>query len=188
MTGRWDRRGPGGRAAVQAAFVALETAAILGRAGRAPPLADPMAAPLAPSVLWAHLSGAAPIARVDLASALLAYPGLRETLAGLLARAAYATGPRVAAAATGDRVAERGGNGFHLRLLPARGAPDQTWLMIALDRPDPAPTRLTVLPPEGPPETVPLGPPVDGTVQLLAETGSGLVRALADPAATVFLH
>ncbi len=44
-----------------------------------------------------------------------------------------------------------------------------------------------MLPPDGPPETAGLEPPVDGTAQLLAETGSALVRALADPASRVFL-
>lgn len=181
MTARWDELGPDGEAVAEAAFVALETMARLAApaSGTAPP---------GPSALWAHVTGAAPIPRAELAAALLAFPALRETLAGLMARAALAAGPRVAAAATGMRLSERGGDGFRLRLLPARGEPDQTWVMIALDRPDPAPTRLTVLPAAGPPETVPLAAPVDGAVQLLVETGSDLVRGLADPASTVFLH
>jgi len=93
----------------------------------------------------------------------------------------------VAAAATGERVTERGGDGFRLRLLPARGAADQTWIMIALDQPQAAPTALAVLPPDGPPESAGLEPPVDGMAQLLAESGSALVRALANPASRVFL-
>jgi len=184
MTGRWNDLGADGHAMAEAAFVALETAATLDDPGfdRATP-ARP-----SPSALWAHATGAAPIPRAELAAALLADPGLRETLEGLMRRAAVATGPRVAAASTAERVTERGGDGFRLRLLPARGAVDQTWVMIDLDRPDPAPSRLTVLPADGPPESVALDAPVDGAVQLLAETASALVRALADPAATVFLH
>jgi len=184
VTVRWDELGPDGQAATEATFIALETLAELDRT--AVELAD--APPLSPSALWAHATGAAPIPRAALAAALLAFPALRETLSGLLARAALATGPRVAAAANRQAIAERGGEGFRLRLLPARDAPDQTWIMIALERPEPAPTRLTVLPAAGPPETVPLEPPADGIVQLLAETGSDLVRALTDPASTVFLH
>lgn len=184
MTGRWNELGPDGNALVEAAFVALETAAALDRHS----VDLPAPAGLSPSALWAHVTGMAPIPRAELAAALLADPGLRETLAGLMQRVALATGPRVAAASTGERVTERGGDGFRLRLLPARGAVDQTWVMIELDRPDPAPSRLTVLPADGPPESVALDLPVDGAVQVLAETSSALVRALADPVATVFLH
>jgi hypothetical protein len=184
MTGRWDALGPDGQAMVEAAFVALETAAMLERST----IGQPAAARLSPSAVWAHVTGAAPVPRAELAAALLADPGLRETLAGLMRRAALATGPRVAAASTADRVTERAGDGFRLRLLPARGDADQTWVMIDLDRPDPAPSRLTVLPADGLPESVALAPPVDGAVQILAETASALVRGLADPASTVFLH
>ena len=122
-----------------------------------------------------------------MAAALLQFPGLRDTLSGLLARAAVAAGPRVAAAATERRVSERHGDGFRLRLVPARGAADQTWILVVLDAPAPAPTRLTALPADGPPESVALEPPVDGTVQVLVETGSALVRSLADPTSDVFL-
>ncbi|MEQ8813599.1 MAG: hypothetical protein RLO51_18265 [Thalassobaculum sp.] len=182
MTVRWDELGPDGQATVEAAFVALETAARLDRTTGADPVR------LSPSAAWAHVTGSVPLPRAVLAAAWLAEPAGRELLAGMLQRAALATGPRVAAAASGGALAERTGDGFRLRLLPARGALDQTWIMIALDRPDPAPTRLTVLPAAGPPESTALTAPVEGTVQLLAETGSGLVRALGDPAATVFLH
>ncbi len=184
MTGRWNQLGPDGEAMVEAAFVALETAAILQR----PTIDGPASARPSPSALWAHVTGAAPIPRGELAAALLADPGLREALTGLMERSALATGPRVAAASTAERVTERSGDGFRLRLLPAQGATDQTWVMIELDRPDPAPSRLTAQPADGPPESVALDPPVDGLVQMLAETSSALVRALADPATTVFLH
>lgn len=184
MTRRWSDLGPGERAVVEAAFVALQTSAALSAQVNRN---DGAATLPSPSALWGHVTGAAPMPRADLAAALLACPELRETLAGMMARVSLAAGPRIAAAATGGRVSERGGEGFRLRLLPARGAPDQTWIMIALDRPDPAPTRLTVLPPAGLPEAVALDAPVDGNVQLLAETGSDLVRALADPASRVFL-
>lgn len=181
MTGRWQDLGPDGEALVEAAYLALETAADFGRI-------EPAAGAMpSPSALWAHVTGAAPIDRAELAAALLAFPALRETLAGMMGRAALATGDRVAAAATGDRVAERRGDGFGLRLLPARGAADQTWIMITLDRPEQAPTLLTVLPGDGPPVTVGLEAPADGVVQLLADNGSDLVRALADPAARLFL-
>lgn len=183
MTVRWDRLGPDRQGAVEAAFVALETAAALCR-----PEPTDGAARLSPSALWAHVTGDAAIPRAQLAAALLEDPGLREILAGLMARAALSVGPRVAAAASDRSIAERGGDGFRLRLLPARGDADQTWIMIALDRPAPAPAHLTVLPPAGPPQTVRLDPPVDGVVQLLLEAGSELVAALADPASTVFLH
>lgn len=183
MTARWNRLGPDGQAAVEAAFVALETAATLGRRGSAAGTGW-----LSPTALWAHVTGAAEIPQARLAAALLENPGLRETLAGLLARAALSVGPRMAAAASDRPIDERGGDGFRLRLLPARGAVDQTWIMIALDRTEPAPARLIVLPLIGPPHTVPLDPPVGGVVQLLAEAGSDLVRVLADPASTLFLH
>lgn len=181
MTARWNELGAHGQAAVEAAFVALESVALLGRAAEAP-------ATVAPSMLWAHLTGAAPLPAGRLAAALLADPELRDTLRGMLPRAAVATGARVAAAASDDRVTERAGDGFRLRLLPARGVPDQTWIMIMLDRPDPAPTRLTVLPGDGAPVSVALDPPSDGTVQLLVASRSDLVRGLADPTSTVFLH
>lgn len=181
MTDRWCDLGPDGEAMVEAAFAALDTAAALSRPAAA-------AAPPSPSALWAHATGSKRLPQAELAGALLAFPALRETLSGLLHRAALAVGPRVAAAATGARVSERGGDGFRLRLLPARGAPEQTWILIALDRPDPPPARLTVLAVDAGPESAALDPPVDGVVQLLADAGSALVGALADPASTVFLH
>lgn len=180
MTDRWSDLGPDGEAMVEAAFVALDCAAVLAR-----PVA---AAPPSPSALWAHATGSALLPPAGLAAALLAFPALRETLTGVLQRAALAVGPRVAAAATGAGLTERGGDGFRLRLLPARGAPGQTWVLIMLDRPDPAPARLTVLPADAGPESVALDPPVDGAVQLLVEIDSALVKALADPASTIFLH
>ena len=98
------------------------------------------------------------------------------------------TGPAgPAAAAAGGGVTERGGDGFRLRLLPAGGGADQTWIVIALEQPEAAPTTLAVLPPDGPPEVAGLEAPVDGGAQLLVETASALVRALADPASRVFL-
>ena len=180
MTGRWNDLGPDDRALVEASFVALETTALIGTEASAGAMPSP-------SALWAHVTGVAVTPRTELAAALLRHPDLRVTLAGMVARVSIASGPRVAAAATGQRVRERSGDGFRLRLLPARGAPDQTWIMIALDTPNPAPTRLTVLPPDGVPETASLEAPVDGGVQLLAETASALVRALSDPTALVFL-
>lgn len=185
MTGRWSDLGPPERALVEAAFVALESAALEARA-----LADAPGAPIptpSPSVLWAHVTGSRPIPPAGLAAALLKHPGLRDTLAGLLGRAAVAVGPRVAAAATGPRLQERRGDGFRLLLLPARGTADQTWIVIALDGTGPAPTRLTALPANGPPASTELGAPADGTVQVLIETDSALVRALADPTSDVFL-
>lgn len=186
MSGRWHDLGPGGEATAEAAFVALQTAAALAPAGPDPK--HPAAAP-SPSALWAHVTGARPMARAELAAALLAAPSLRATLAGMMERTAHAVGPRVAAAASGERVAERGGPGFRLRLLPARGAAGQTWIRIELDRPEPAPATLTVLPAAGgPPLSVALDEPQDGVVQLLAETASELVGALGDPGATLYLH
>lgn len=185
MNPRWTELGPTGEAMAEAAFVAMEALALLHPPR---PAAGPGQALPSPSALWAHVGGVAPIPRAALAAALLAQPALRETLSGLLARTALASGSRVAAAATAGGLSGRSGEGFRLRLLPARGEAAQTWIMIALDRPDPAPTRLTVLTPDGPPETLALDPPVDGQLQVLVETGSDLVRALADPAATVFLH
>lgn len=186
MSGRWHDLGPDGEATVEAAFVALQTAADLTAAtdGREPPSAMP-----SPSALWAHVTGVRPMAQADLAEALLAAPALRATLAGMMERTARAVGPRVAAAASGERVAERGGPGFRLRLLPARGAAGQTWIRIELDRPEPVPVTLTVLPAAaGPPVSVALDEPQDGVVQLLAETASELVGALGDPGATLYLH
>lgn len=181
MTGRWSELGPDGEAVVEAAFVALQTSAALARRPE-------IAALPSPSTLWAHVVGARSIPPAELAAVMLAVPGLRETLAGLLERAALAVGPRVAAAATGVAIAERSGDGFHLRLLPARGTPDQTWIAIEFDRDTPAPTRLVVLPAsQGAPLSVPLEAPVDDRVQWLAEAGSELARALADPASTVYL-
>jgi len=181
VTGRWRDLGPDGEATAEAAFVALETVAALERPAGV--------AALAPSALWAHLTGAAPLPPTTLAAALLAFPASRAILAGLLERAAVAIGPRVAAAATGARVTERVGDGFRLRLLPARGAAAQTWIVITLDHVEPSPSGLTALRPEGgSPVSVALEPPVDGVVQLLAETDSELVLAVGDPASTVFLH
>ena len=84
-------------------------------------------------------------------------------------------------------MAERHGDGFRLRLVPARGAADQTWVVVVIDAPALAPTRLTALPADGPPESVALEPPLDGTGQVLVAAGSALVRTLADPTPDAFL-
>ena len=52
----------------------------------------------------------------------------------------------------------------------------------------PDPKLLLVQPSDGAPVKRDLGPPLNGAIQILAETDSPLVRALKDPKAEVYLR
>ncbi|NQW09698.1 MAG: hypothetical protein HQ481_07445 [Alphaproteobacteria bacterium] len=179
MSVGWRDLGANGQALAEAVYTALDRTAELRTAG------GDDEAPPSSSTLWAWVMGGAET-RDRLAATWRRYPALKDDVAALLDRAAVASLPRVAAAATEDAVARRIGTGAAIRLLPSRATPDQTYVVITLDDPDRTPGQLIAV--TGDDLVVQrLDPPVDGTIQVLTETASDLVRALADAETRVWL-
>lgn len=179
MSVGWRELGPNGQAMAETVFTVLDQTAELGD------LDHDDEVPPSPSALWAWVSEGSG-GEERLARAMLRYPSIRDTVAAILDRAAIVALPRIAAAATDERIVQRIGDGAVIRLVPSQASADQIYVMIALDDSDAAPSRLMVT--AG--DTVvaqALDEPVEGTVQILTEGNSDLVRALAEPEARVWL-
>ncbi len=123
-----------------------------------------------------------------LRAALEADARLRDDLMRLLAKTAGYHGPRSAAAGT-KALESRQGQGFAIRLRQSRAEPSQVYVVIELLDPGAeAPKALFIARhPEGLLKQA-LPEVRGGTVQLLAEAGSDLIRALRDPGSEVFLR
>jgi len=91
--------------------------------------------------------------------------------------------PVAAAAADAVELDRRYGEGWSLRLRAARGATDQVWIIIALDRPDDTPPGWLFA------GTLrqPLPEAVDGQMQFRIGADAPLAQALRDPATEIFL-
>jgi len=113
---------------------------------------------------------------------------LRDDLLRLLAKTAGYRCPRSAAA--GTKVLEsRHGQGFTIRLRPSRAEPSQVYVVIELlDRRAEAPKSLFIAEHREGLLKHALPEARGGTVQLLAETESDLIRALRNPSSEVFLR
>ncbi len=184
MTDSWNDLTPAERDFAAGAFEAASAAEDLlerARAGPGPALSARAAFALA----------ADPDLELDRAAAeaLRAAPGLAELFEGLVRRSAVAAFPAAAAAAGGGALDRRLADGFRVRLVPSRSTPGQTYAIV-----DPPPGRerpvetLFVLRPGAAPAKFRLPPPVDGRIQVLAESDSELVVGLGDPDAEVFLR
>ncbi len=113
---------------------------------------------------------------------------LRANFARLAAKNALCRFPAAAAASSGV-VASRECAGFQITMRKSRAEPSQVYIIIDLaTRDDAPPTHLFVLGEEIRycKHSLPL--PLDGTIQVLAEDGSDIVRALADHHSEVFLR
>ena len=123
-----------------------------------------------------------------LSEALKADARLHDDLLRLLAKTASYRCVRSAAA--GTKVLEsRHGEGFTIRLRPSRAEPSQVYVVIELlDRAAESPKSLFVA--EQPDGLLKYALPETrgGTVQILAETESDLIRALRNPGSEVFLR
>jgi hypothetical protein len=113
---------------------------------------------------------------------------LRADFSRLVAKNSQCRFP-IAAAASSGGVARRDGDGFQITLRKSRAEPSQIYIIIDLRARDEAPpTHLFVLGEEIRYCKHRLPLPLDGTIQLLAEDGSDIVRALEDHQSEVFLR
>jgi hypothetical protein len=123
----------------------------------------------------------------QLSAALEADERLRNALLRLLTKTADYRCPRSAAAGT-KALESRDGHGFTIRLRPSRAEPSQLYVVIELlDHIADTPKALFVA--QHPKGLLKHDLPEarGGTVQLLVETESDLVRILQDPGSEVFL-
>ena len=124
----------------------------------------------------------------EIGRTLLREPRLRADFNRLLGKLAVCRFPRAAAAASGE-ITRREWQGFRITLKASRAEPSQTYVLIDLiDRQAEAPSTLFICSAAHDYHKVPLPEPRDGTIQLLAETDSPLVKGLKDAAAEVFLR
>jgi hypothetical protein len=113
---------------------------------------------------------------------------LRADFARLAAKNALCRFP-VAAAASSGVVANRECAGFRITLRKSRAESNQVYIIIDLSTHDDAPpSHLFVLGEEIRYCKHRLPTPLDGTIQILAEDGSDIVRALEDCHSEVFLR
>lgn len=116
-------------------------------------------------------------------------PRLRGDLERLIAKTALYRLPRAAAAASPGAVATREGTGFRITLKQSKADPKQIYIIIDLARRDATPpAHIFVLGEEIRYCKASLPAPANGTIQLLADSRSDLVRALGDHRSEVFLR
>lgn len=113
---------------------------------------------------------------------------LRADFSRLVAKKSRCRFP-IAAAASSGGVSHREGDGFQITLRKSRAEPSQIYIIIDLSAHDEAPpSHLFVLGEEVRYCKQQLPLPLDGTIQILAEDGSDIVRALEDHQSEVFLR
>jgi len=183
MTARWNSLSPEQRKLAEATFDARETMDRLSGAA---------AEGIEPAVGIQDLFDYAtkPTAAGDgaVVDALAASPRLRADLDRILERTALYRFPLAAAASSGA-VMQRDGEGYRIELRVSKAAQDQTYVSIALGTGVTAePRAMLIQPPGEAPIKQDLGPPVNGTIQILARSDSDLVRALKDPKTEVYLR
>jgi hypothetical protein len=189
MTKNWESLTPRQQAAAYGAFDALATMdrlADLENADRPEPVsfAD-FYAPVGFADIYAYVVHDEPDRDRRVAGALERSPGLRADADRLLRKTALHHFPRAAAASSGA-LTGRQGNGFKLRLRPSRANPAHVYVIIdvALDK---TPGALFVCGDGRHYQKHALPEARNGTIQILAEADSDLIRALSDNATEVFL-
>ena len=146
---------------------------------------DALAAPIAPSRLFAYASGMiGDDPAIDVA--LAADGPLAADFARMLDRAAPWRLPRLAAASAGDATVRTGEN-CRIELRASAAEPSQVYVIIELAAPEDAPTRLFVARAGGV-VSAELPPARDGTIQLLSGADTPLVAALRDVGAEIYLR
>ncbi len=122
-----------------------------------------------------------------LEEALSTHPSLAMDLQRLLRKRARHHSPRLAAASSG-RESNRRGTGFTISLRPSRAEPAQVYVVIEVFNLSSRPPRtLFVSQPDERVVKHALPGAEGGTIQLLADAESELVKALSDPESEVFL-
>ncbi len=94
--------------------------------------------------------------------------------------------PQAAAASSGE-MDEREGEGFVIRLKPSRATPDQIYVMIEFENSGAKlPSNLFLMHASGKYSQLDLPEGSSGTVQIVAEANSDLIKNLRDPGTEVF--
>ena len=185
MTGTWKSFTQDRRALAEQAFDALSTLDEITAAMRARETGERQ---VGFGDVYAYVNEPGRPMSARLRKALEADARLRDDLVRLLAKTAGYRCPRSAAA--GTKVLEsRHGQGFTIRLRPSRAEPSQVYVVIELL--DPAaevPRSLFIAEQQDGLLKQALPEARGGTVQLLAETESDLIRALRNPRSEVFLR
>jgi len=183
MTARWNALSPEQKKLAESTFDARETMDRL--AGAAEEGVEPV---VGIQALFDYATKPAAAADRAVVDALAASPRLRADLDRILAGTAFYRFPLAAAASSGA-VTRRDGEGYRIELRVSKAAQDQTYVSIALGAGvTTEPRAMLVQPPDGAPVKHDLGPPVNGTIQILARSDSDLVRALKDPKTEVYLR
>ena len=185
MTGTWKDLTQEQRSLAEQAFDALSTLDELAAASNAE---DGRARRIGFGDIYAYVNEPYCDMSAPLRQALEADKRLRDDLMRLLAKTAGYRCPRSAAAGT-KALESRQGQGFAIRLRPSRAEPTQVYVVIELLDPGAqAPKALFIARhPDGLLKQA-LPDVRGGTVQLLAEVESDLIRALRDPGSEVFLR
>ena len=185
MTGTWKAFTRDQRALAERAFDALTTLDEIAAAKHAEGSGERR---VGFGDVYAYVTEPGRPMSTQLREAIEADARLRGDLLRLLAKTAGYRCPRSAAA--GTKVLEsRHGQGFAIRLRPSRAEPSQVYVVIELlDPVAEAPKALFIAQhPEGLLKQA-LPDVRGGTVQLLAEVESDLIRALRNPRSEVFLR
>ncbi len=183
MTTRWNSLSPEQKKLAEASFDARETMDRLSG-----DLPDGAAPAVGVQALFDYATKPAAAGDRAVIDALAASPRLRADLERILERTALYRFPLAAAASSGS-VTQRVGEGYRIELRTSKAAPDQTYVSIALGAGITGePSTILVQPPDGAPVKEDLGPPVNGTIQILTSSDSDLVRALKDPKTEVYLR
>jgi hypothetical protein len=188
MSKPWNEFDDADREIAEQVFIALDVAAGLSAslaAGESDPKAEQS---VGMADLLAYAEGPSAVMDPRLARALMQSDRLRRDLDRVLRRGAVAELPRVAAASTGT-VDTREADGYRIRLVPARSADGQTYVIIEmpewLEEP---PATLFLTQPDGSTIKQPLPEPDGGRIQMLVESTAPLVVGLADIEAEVILR
>ena len=184
MTNTWGRVTRDQREAARRAFEALSALDDLA-AARGKPVAGERSAGF--SDLYAYVTDPERPMSQALERALSTRPSLAMDLQRLLRKRASHHAPRLAAASSGLESSRRG-SGFTISLRPSRAEPAQVYVVIdVLDLASRPPRTLFVSQPDDRLVKHALPGAEGGTIQLLADVESELVRALRDPESEVFL-
>jgi hypothetical protein len=176
---------PGSTKAAERIFEALS---VLDALADSAPNRLEQPAPIGIADLYRHARDPHAAVTPGLLMALDGNVALRADFARLVAKNVLCRFP-VAAAASSGAVARREEAGFRITLRKSRVEPSQVYVIIDLAERDGAPpTHLFVLGEEIRYCKVSLPSPRDGTIQILLDDRSDLVRALGDHRSEVFLR
>ena len=177
MTGTWKTLTQHQRALAECAFDALSTLDAIATEARDRASGERL---VGFADIYAYVNEPDRPMNARLSKALEADTRLRDDLLRLLSKTAGYRCPRSAAAGT-KALESRHGQGFTIRLRPSRAEPSQVYVVIELlDRAAVTPKALFVAEHQEGLLKHALPEARGGTVQLLAETESDLIRALQD--------